>query len=995
MEIKYQSGLLHQQKAVDAITRVFEGVEFKKPAKMFESPAISFGGKASEHNIETLSRNIQAIQNDRQFNVPANVRTFSQPQGFLNLDIKMETGTGKTYVYTHAIYELHKRYGINKFIVAVPTLAIKEGAKSFIGDADVRRHFKDDCGYGADIDLCVLTARQKTNGRRSFPSEVRMFVSGSHQISNRIYVLLVNAALISDNKKMMLGRNYDQTIEDLCCPLDALKATRPFLIIDEPHRFKQSQKTFQVIRERIKPQCIIRFGATFPDADEKIKGARINRKDYKNLLYNLNAYEAFNQNLVKGVAKNHFEPMSRKSEKIRLISTAGRNSAVFAHIMLDTTKKFTLYKGDSLGEICPEMGGIVIDAVGKDVVVLSNGQEKHKGEEFDVDIYSMPYQEGMMRLAIQRHFETERANFMRSQKIKTLALFFIENISSFRGDENGDNAWLRDTFEEVLRERLESELAKGEENTEEYAQFLQASLDNIKECTAGYFAKDNSDSDEAVAHEVDDILRNKKHLLQFKNADGSWNVRRFLFSKWTLKEGWDNPNVFTIAKLRSSGSETSKLQEVGRGLRLPVDEYGNRIANEQFMLQYIVDFKEADFANKLVAEINGDNLAGVELTITDVQLEKAAEKRGTDANSLFKELVQKDFVDYKKKVNLEKIAQLNAEYPEFNIAGIGSGKVKDENREKSIGVRVRKDNYKELKDLWRMLNHKYIIFFNDSLVKKIEDEFEISESVFDMQTITAHCDKLSTADGTATVVNESSTQYRVKGRSLPYNVFLKRINDATSLPIKTVHKKIVQYSQSHKMERGFINEASLTRFIADFNDWKVENITGLVSYKKANYELRETSLTDNNGKLLDNIPTGNIGVYVESGAPASRYLYDTIAYDSDLERKDIKNQCEKVVVYGKIPRNSVAIPTLVGTYSPDFMYVVRRANGKSEMNIVIETKGVDNSSSLRGTEKMKIDCARMFFDQMQKDGFDVNFVKQINNRGMLEIINELLEKNKG
>ncbi len=988
MEIKYQSGLLHQQKAVDAITRVFEGVEFNTPEALCENPAIQL-------DSEALERNIQAIQNERQFNVPAAARIFSPPQGTLHLDIKMETGTGKTYVYTHAIYELHKRYGINKFIVAVPTLAIKEGAKSFLGDSDVRRHFKDDRGYNANIDLCVLTARQAKNGRRLFPSEVREFVGGSHLISNRIFVLLVNAALISDSKAKMLGRDYDQTIEGYYCPLDALKATRPFLIIDEPHRFKQNQKTFGVIRERIQPQCIIRFGATFPDAEEKTKGARQKPKDYRNLLYNLNAYEAFNQNLVKGVAKNHFEPLSRKSEKIRLVSTEGRNSAVFAHITTDATKKFTLYKGDSLGEICAEMGGIVINAVGRDMVVLSNGQEKRKGEEFDVDIYSTPYQEGMMRLAIQRHFETERTNFARTQKIKTLALFFIEDISSFRGNENGDNAWLRDTFELLLRERLEKELLNTAENTREYAEFLQASLDNIKECAAGYFSRDNSDSDEAVAQEIDDILRNKKHLLQFKNADGSWNVRRFLFSKWTLKEGWDNPNVFTIAKLRSSGSETSKLQEVGRGLRLPVDEYGNRIANEQFMLHYIVDFKEADFANKLVAEINGDNLAGEELTVTDEMLKKVAEMRGTNTKNLFIELVQKDFVDIDKKVNPEKLLELNAEFPEFNIVGAGSGKVEDKNREKAHGVGIRKNNYKELEGLWRMLNRKYIIFFNKSLVKKIEDEFEISEGVFSMQTLTAHCDSISTADGTASVVQENSMQYEVSAKRLPYNVFLKRINEGTSLPIKTVHRKIAHYFATHEFRQSFINEASLARFIAEFEEWKVDNITGLVNYKQANYEQRETSLTDINGKLYDNIPTGNIGVYVEKGVPAPRYLYDTIAYDSDLERKDIKTTCEEVVVYGKIPRHGVAIPTLAGTYSPDFMYVVKRADGKKEMNIVVEAKGVDNGGALRGVEKMKIDCARLMFEQMQKDGFNVSFRKQINNCGMLEIINELLEKNDG
>lgn len=983
MEIRYQRGLKHQQRAVDAITRVFQGVAFERPAAMCENPLIPL-------HDEAIGRNIRAIQDEKELNVPADARVFSAPQATLNLDIKMETGTGKTYVYTHAIYELHKLYGVNKFIVAVPTLAIKEGARSFMGDPDVRRHFKDDCGYDANIDLCVLTARPVKNGKRLFPSEVREFVGGSHQISNRIYVLLVNAALISDSKAKMLGRDYDQTIEGYYCPLDALKATRPFLIIDEPHRFRQSGKTFGVIRDRIRAQCIIRFGATFPDVDEKAKGVRPKAKDYRNLLYNLNAFQAFNENLVKGVAKNHFEPLSRKSEKIRLVSTQGKNSAVFAHITSGGAKRLTLYKGDSLGEISPEMGGIIVNGIGRDMIALSNGQEKHKGEEFDVDIYSTPYQEGMMRLAIQRHFETERANFVRTQKIKTLALFFIDDIASFRGDGEGKNAWLRDTFGRLLRERLEQEIANTAENTEDYAQFLQASLENIGECSAGYFARDNSDKDEAVAREVDDILRNKKHLLQFRNDDGSWNVRRFLFSKWTLKEGWDNPNVFTIAKLRSSGSETSKLQEVGRGLRLPVDEYGNRISGEIFMLHYIVDFREADFANKLIAEINGDNLAGAELCITSTQLKEVAEKRGTDDTSLLIELLQKKLVDGDKKINLEKLAQLNAEYPEFNMAGVGSDKVRDDNRKQASGTRIRKERYKELERLWRILNRKYIIFFDGNLTAKIEEGFSISGEVFAAPTMTAHCDTVSTQGGTATVVHDRETQYRMGGKALPYGVFLRRINEATSLPIKTVHKVMANYFSTHRYAPELINEASLTRFIKEFDEWKADNITGLVRYRQADYKSCETSLTDINGKLRDEIPTGNIGVYVERGEPAPRYLYDTIAYDSDLERKDIKTECDEIVVYGKIPRRSVSIPTLDGTYSPDFMYVVRRQNGKDEMNIVVETKGVDGGDALRPVEKMKIDCAQKFFGQLRDDGFNVSFRKQTNNSGMLEIISSLL-----
>ena len=212
--------------------------------------------------------------------------------------------------------------------------------------------------------------------------------------------------------------------------------------------------------------------------------------------------------------------------------------------------------GDSLSVIDTSFEGIVISAIGKNFIELSNGQTKYQGEEFNTDIYSSSYQEQMLKLAIQRHFETERQNFSGRQfKIKTLALFFIDDITSYREDDEGKSPYLREMFERLLKEAIEELISKLPDEENAYKEFLNASLLDLSACHAGYFAQDNSDSDEDIAKEVDDILRNKKGLLSFKNADGSYNTRRFLFSKWTLKEGWDNPNVFTIAKLRSSGSE--------------------------------------------------------------------------------------------------------------------------------------------------------------------------------------------------------------------------------------------------------------------------------------------------------------------------------------------------------------------------------------------------------------------------------------------------------
>ena len=983
MEIKYERSLPHQQKAVDAIAMVFEDVVIEKPTKLYENPLVDL----SDTKIKD---NLKAVQAKKENNVDGEFRKQTIGDSCLNLDIKMETGTGKTYVYTHTIYELHKRYGINKFIVAVPSLSIKEGAKSFLGDADVKKHFSNTCGYNAEIDLCVLVAKQKKKGKNFFPAEVREFVNGSHQTTNKIYVLLVNMGLLSDRKDSMLGRSdYDQTTSGFYQPYDALKGTRPFVIIDEPHRFSRDQKAFGVIKEKINPQCVIRFGATFPEISEGRGKNKVTRKDYENLLYNLNACQAFNQNLVKGVEKEHFESPDKKNEKIKVLQINGKESVALEHITANGKKSFTLSVNDSLGSITTEMAGMNITAIGKDFVEFSNGAQKKKGEEFEVSVLSSSYQEAMMKLALDRHFETERENFNRSQRIKTLALFFIDDIQSFRGDENGQNAWLRDMFNNLLKNKLEEELNKS--NSTEYKEFLQASLSDLQNCSAGYFSQDNSDSDEAIAKEVDDILRNKKQLLSFKDKEGKWNVRRFLFSKWTLKEGWDNPNVFTITKLRSSGSEISKIQEVGRGLRLPVDEYGNRL-NEEFWLNYIVDFTEADFADKLIAEINADVQAVNLMVISEEQLDEVAQKRNTDKTKLFIELLTKNYVDTEKKIIQEKISDFYEEYPEFKPStGVNGTKVRNRNRQSAPTVKIRPAKYDELKELWEKINQKYIIFFNQELNQKIENEFHLAKGAFDFVVVNSNRAKVDVNEYGASIANESGVQYEIHGKSIPYNEFLKRISKTTSLPIRLIHKKVAEYFKVNPpFTDSYINESSMANFISQFNDWKVENIKGLLNYQKANYNSKETSLTDINGTLRKEIAQGVVGVSLEKGNPSRNYLYEGIVYDSDLEKTNIISEIDDVVVFGKIPRRSIAIPTIIGNYSPDFMYVVRKKDGSKELNVIVETKDVEGKSELRGAEKLKIDCARKFFEQLQLDGYDVKFHTQLNNKAMAQIVKDLI-----
>ncbi len=981
MELILERELDHQQKAIDAIISVLNGITMIKPHLTYENPTF-------DRNELRLIQNINEVQK----NIRADYRGCRDDGDYLNLDIKMETGTGKTYVYTQTIYEMHKKFGFNKFIIAVPSLSIKAGTSQFIDDSYVKHHFSDACGYNCDIELGILESpKKKKKGFLAMPPAVRDFVTGSCQNSNKIYVLLVNMQLLT-NGNLLTRSDYDYLVEGFYRPFDALKATKPIVIIDEPHRFSRDQKAYKTIVEELCPQMIIRYGATFPNITVGKGKNKATFKDFNNLVYELNACDSFNLNLIKGIAKEHFEPLSKKEEKVKLLSIESKTSATFQFKKRGKeTKTYTLTSGDSLSVIDSSFEGLIISAIGKNFIELINGQVKFQGEEFNTDIYSSSYQEQMLKLALQRHFETERQNFSGRQfKIKTLALFFIDDITSYRDSNDGKEAYLKVMFEKLLLEKIEELLQILPDNEQEYKDYLEASKADISACHAGYFAQDNSDSDEAIANEVADILHNKKGLISLRKEDGSFNTRRFLFSKWTLKEGWDNPNIFTIAKLRSSGSDNSKLQEVGRGLRLPVDENGNRISNEEFKLNYIVDFTEADFAQKLVDEINGE--LPETHKITDDILKNVAEKRGVDPNDLFFELGAKGYINMNHEIIADKRDNFFADYPEFS-RGVDSNKVTDININKKEEIHVRKAVYSELKDLWERINHKYYLFYDADLSNEIPQAlYNIlrKPGIFGNVTLYSHKDQIAIEENAMVLREGAGVSYSIKS-SIPYNEFLKRISQQTSIPIRELHKAMCEFSKEKDIPEEYINEYSVANIVSAFTDWRIEKMQTRFKYKRSAQPVAETSLTYKDGSPRDVIKQGNVGTKFAEGTPSDKYLYDKIVFDSPLEKANIMTDIDEVVVYGKIPKSSVAIPTIVGeNYSPDFMYVVKHKDGTKELNIVVETKLVENKSTLRGIEDTKIKCAEAFFKQLTIDGYAVSFHTQLSNKKVKQIIDDVI-----
>ena len=987
MELILQNNLEHQQQPVDAIREVLEGAVWQKSNESYANPTLM---------MDDTTGVKQSIIEVKKRLLPEYPLDFAEPEegGPLNLDIKMETGTGKTYVYTKTIYELHQRFGLNKFVVFVPSLAIKAGTEQFMGDLYVQRHFKDACGYQADLELGVLEAMKPKKGKREFPNVVWEYVMGSNQQNKKIYVLLMNMALLT--APMMKRDDYDRDVFGFNRPLNALRATKPVVIIDEPHRFTRKQTAYSSILEELKPQLIIRYGATFPEYTVGRGKLKETRKDYLNLLYDLNAYQSFRQNLIKGVAKEHFDLDEGQQERIKVVEINDKEKTVTLRY---GNKTETLQAGEPITLAPQEMQGISIESIEKGKITLSNTREYHVTEQFCPSIYGDSYQENMIRRALHWHFETERTNFEQERKIKTLALFFIDSIKSYRGP-NGTNGWLAERFEEILKEMVEAELSQ--KCSAAYRSYLEATLDDLYHCHAGYFAEDQQSSDDEVASQVKLILHDKKQLLSFHQEDGSWNTCRFIFSKWTLREGWDNPNVFTICKLRSSGSENSKLQEVGRGLRLPVDEYGNR-SSEEFTLNYIVDYDDKDFAEKLVDEINGgrSNKAVITDKIPSELIVAVAKKRGITEKALVMDLMANDIVDFNGMVNKANLQKLYELYPEFADTGLGN-KIINRNKKDKKNIKIRKEQFEELRDLWMKINRRYVLYLEPTIEQNLEQALPslLKDNVFMTEVIASKRERVVADEtGQMTVVSGTGGQYEIHGNRLPYGEFLQRVNRATSVPIRMLHQAMCQtFPHSGSLNQELINDQSAVRLINKIKEWKIENTMKQFSYKQVNdnEEVKRTRLTDENGEPYQDIAQAYIGDHIDNSEVAPRYLYEAYTYDSDLERENlIESDIHDVVVYGKIPRRSISIPTITKeSYSPDFMYIVNKKDGSKELKLILETKGVDMKGQLKDMEKRKISCAKKFFEQLCKDceGLTVNFENQLNNKKLLSIISDLTKK---
>ncbi len=936
-----------------------------------------------------------------------------------NIDVKMETGTGKTYVYTRLMYELHRRYGLFKFVLVVPTPAIKEGARSFITSDYARQHFSQ-FYENTRIELSTINAGdfRAKSGRKNFPVQLLNFTDASRSNSHTIQVLLINAQML--NSASMTRSDYDQTLMGgLTSPIEGLQMTRPVVIMDEPHRFARDNKFYKAV-ESIKPQMIVRFGATFPEIEEGKGKNKTVRKDYyrRQPQFNLNAVDSFNGGLVKGIDIYYPNLSEEQAQNRYIVDSLSAKKLT----LKQGSRYFDVGVGDNLADVDAGFEGNIEYAGSK---MLSNDLELETGMALIPGTFNASYQALIIQDAIDKHFATEQANFLRGNeydnnapRIKSLSLFFIDSIKSYRDDEG----WLKLTFERLLRTKLAALISEYEAKTlpreGEYLSFLratQASLNSDEQNVhAGYFGEDRGSGDEAIQAEVDDILKNKEKLLSFKDKHGNWETRRFLFSKWTLREGWDNPNVFVIAKLRTSGSEASKIQEVGRGLRLPVDENGHRVQQEEWpsRLAFLIGYDEKAFARTLVDEINRDSKIQLNEQTLDAAMIRLIVTERQKANpeyseeTLLAELDEKGLIkrnnDFHAEVTIDGVTQsgfawLLHYYAELDQARVRADRIQENKPASKLRVKLRKENWEQLKDVWLQFSRRYMLQFEripDALTA-IAETVMGNADLYSRQMPNQTQQTLRMGDGNKMVVAEREGDYDARQYlpGMPYGPFLKQLVLHTSLPVRMLHPMLLRtLRDTFKGDARYLSQPSLDNLVREFKQRFDARFAQSYVYAPLAFQASTSIFDSERQAFKDDVTAEILGKSTDNSAiNDARYLYELppLRYDSaDPELALLRhNYPSKVTVFGKLPKRAIQVPKYTGgTTTPDFVYLIEREDA-SHVYLLVETK----AENMRVGDQAIVEVQRKFFDMLKQQALNVEFAEATSAQAVYEKINGLIE----
>ena len=1006
LQFKHQK---FQADAAKAVVDVFAGQPYLTPTYMMDrgygqqtiADDTDFTGWRNERIVPELSdklilEHLQKVQRTNQ------IKPSDKLEGRYNLTIEMETGVGKTYTYIKTMYELNKHYGWSKFIVVVPSIAIREGVyKSF---QVTQEHFAEE--YGKKIRFFIYNSAQLT--------EIDRFASDS-----AINVMIINVQAfnksVDANEKLESGKRADKNAAIIFRkldnfrsrrPIDIIAKTNPILIIDEPQSVegpaaKKNLKLFS-------PLLTLRYSATHK-ADS-----------IYNMVYRLDAMEAYNKRLVKKIAvKGITESGSTATEGFVYLESINLSKAdptatiQFDYIGAKGLRKktatvgigYNLYdnSGES-GKLDEYKEGFVVKSIdGRDnSVEFLNGIKIFAG-----DVIGKVSEDQLRRIQIREtilsHLERERQLFHKG--IKVLSLFFIDEVAKYKQyDEAGHpfNGIYADMFEEEYNDILSS--MQREIGDEDYIRYLGAI--SAHETHAGYFSVDKKghyvdqvagdDKKEQTSNDIDAydlIMKNKELLL---DRDPKKSPVRFIFSHSALREGWDNPNVFQICTLKQSSSEVRKRQEVGRGLRLCVNQDGERmdanvLGNDVHsinVLTVIASESYDSFAKGLQSEL-ADAVAGRPVAVTaDLFKGKViVDARGNEqvvdgdtAQAIYFDLIVNGYIDrkgaltdkyYADKANgtiqvAEEVADSRDSVINILDSVYDSRAMQPENaRDKNVELQVDPDKLAmpEFKALWKRISPKsvYVVDFDtDELVDKaivsINRNLHVPKIYFKVETgaMDEIKSKDSLLDGSAFSKSKSSTydsskQIRV-GSSVKYDLIGKLVGE-TGLTRKAVVAILTGIEKSVFEQFKFNPEEFIIKAAALINDEKATAIIQHITYNMLDEHYDTDIFTESTIK-------GKLGT---NAMKAQRHLYDHIVYDSTNERAfatDLDTNTD-VAVYVKLP-DSFYIATPVGHYNPDWAIAFYEGSVK-HIYFVAETKGSMSSMQFRLIEESKIHCAREHF----------------------------------
>ncbi|GAA8488687.1 type III restriction-modification system endonuclease [Helicobacter pylori] len=969
MKIKFKR-LDYQEKCLNQILGVFKGIYLREPendAQRISNPVFEIGAIK-----DLLLENIQNLRSEQKI-TQGSVGIDKS----LNCDILMETGTGKTFCFLECVYALHQNYHLSKFIVLVPSNAIKLGVLKSV--EITREFFKSEYSTHLesyeDIRSFILASNHKC-------CVLVMTFSAFNKEGN-----VINKSCLENTNLFNGAKSYMQ----------ALASIRPVVIMDEPHRFL-GDKTKKYL-EQLNALITLRFGATFKD-------------DYKNLIYALDSKKAFDCALVKSISVASVGESNEYFLELKgVVKTQNDYEAAINYTNLENkTQSVKVKKHDNLGVLTQisALEDYIVENITKTEARFLNGFNLLLDQKEPFSHLLEGEQEMMLKEAIKSHFEREEGLFKKG--IKALCMVFISGVNSYLS-ENEKPAKLALLFEKLYQQKLE-EVLKKDDLDENYRAYLERTKDNIQKVHGGYFAKSKKESDEAQVIAL--ILKEKEKLLSFESD------LRFIFSQWALQEGWDNPNVMTICKLAPSHSNITKLQQIGRGLRLAVNDKGERITKEH------ADF---DFVNELVVivpQVEGDFVGAIQQEISEHSLIKQAfsgeelEKSGivkkgrygflletleslgfgekTDDENFKLTLNQNEFLE--KEPELEKLK--DEKYLDFEKLKdflknrlVGHFRVRNKNERKSEKIKINKENFKKFETLWEGLNHQARIAYAidsesliDEIVKKINASFNVKSKIV---SVTTH-------KKVETMGNDAKTESFEQKSACVWSLheFISTLSNKVKLSFKSV-AKVLENIDGNKFELIKKNEQeSLRRLEELFLEIIYQNIKDKISY-----QMRETTIKDRKndafydekGEIREFLD-GSLGVdkyEIKNSSAQEKCLYENfMQVDSEIEKDTIEESNDtKIIVFGKLPRVNIPIG-LNQTYSPDFGYVVE--NNDKKVLLVVETKGVENESELREEEKRKISTAKKFFEALKKQGVNIEYKTKMEKDQLSALINEVLNR---